>query len=251
MTAVLELYQDGVYTITLNRPEKKNAMDYELLQGLNDALKRAQQEKASFVVIRGSGKSFCSGGDLIAFKSASDAEALIDAEAAVLNESIRTIRNINAIVIAGIEGVAVGAGVGLALACDLSIATKSTIMNMGYRRIGLTPDGGGSIFLSRMVGAKRFNEFYLFSRNITMEEAKVLGLVNIVCEEEEFEATVEKTIASLKALPMETIGYFKDLVNRSLYTGLDLHLDKERFYVAELAAKPLFKERIEEFLKKK
>ncbi len=170
MTVVLESYQDDVYTITLNRPEKKNAMDYDLLKGLSDALKRAEKEGAPFVVLRGSGKAFCSGGDLVAFKSASDTAALVDAEAAVLHESIKTIRTMNAITIAAIEGVAVGAGVGLALACDLSIATKNTIMNMGYRRIGLTPDGGGSIFLARMVGAKRFNAYYLFSQNITMDE---------------------------------------------------------------------------------
>ena len=84
-----------------------------------------------------------------------------------------------------------------------------------------------------------------------MDEAKELGLVNIVCEEEEFEEKLNKTIASLRALPMETIGYFKDLVNHSLCSGLEVHLDKERFYVSELGGKPLFKERIEEFLKKK
>ncbi len=251
MTAVLESYQEDVYTITLNRPEKKNAMDYDLLKGLSDALKRAEKEGAPFVVIRGSGKAFCSGGDLVAFKSASDTAALIDAEAGVLHESIKAIRTMNAITIAAIEGVAVGAGVGLALACDLSIATKNTIMNMGYRRIGLTPDGGGSIFLARMVGAKRFNAYYLFSQNITMDEARIMGLVNIVCEEEEFEEKLNRMIANLRALPMETIKYFKDLVNNSLYSGLESHLDKERFYVSELAGKALFKERIEAFLKNK
>ena len=251
MDVVLETYKDDIYTITLNRPEKKNAMDYDLFHGLNVALKNADGQKAPLVVIRGSGKAFCSGGDIIAFKEAQDAEALIDAEAGILHESIRLIRNINAVVIAVIEGVAVGAGVGLALACDLSIATRNTIMNMGYRRIGLTPDGGGSIFLSRLVGAKRFNELYLFSRNITMAEAKELGLVNVVCEEEELEAKLAEMIKGLKALPMETIGCFKDLVNHSLFHGLDIHLDKERFYVSQLGGKELFKQRLEEFFRKK
>jgi 2-(1,2-epoxy-1,2-dihydrophenyl)acetyl-CoA isomerase len=251
MDVVLNSYKDGVYTITLNRPDKKNAMDYDLLKGLYDALKKADAENPAVIVIRGSGKAFCSGGDIIAFKEADDAEALIDKEAAILNESIKLIRYTNAIVIAVIEGVAVGAGVGLALACDLSIATKRTIINMGYRRIGLTPDGGGSIFLSRLVGVKRFNEFYLLSRNIDMTKAQELGLVNFVCEEEALEDTLARTITDLMALPMETIKYFKDLVNVSLFVGLDNHLDKERFYVAELASKPLFKERIETFLSKK
>ncbi|MBI4719997.1 MAG: enoyl-CoA hydratase/isomerase family protein, partial [Chitinivibrionia bacterium] len=164
MEAVLESFEKGIFTITLNRPKTKNAMDMELLTGLHKALKHAEAKKASFVVIRGSGKAFCSGGDIVAFKNADDAEALIDAEAGILHESIKLIRNMSAIVIAVVEGVAVGAGVGLSLACDLTIATTGTIMNMGYRRIGLTPDGGGSIFLSRLVGAKRFNELYLLSR---------------------------------------------------------------------------------------
>jgi len=251
MSVVLEEYKDDVFTITLNRPDRKNAMDYDLLHGIYAALKNAEDQKAPFVVIRGSGKAFCSGGDIVAFKEAEDSEALIDAEAGVLHEGIRLIRNINAVVIAVIEGVAVGAGIGLALACDLSIATSNTIMNMGYRRIGLTPDGGGSIFLARLVGAKRFNELYLFSRNITMAEAQGLGLVNVVCEEEELEAKLAEMIKNLKSLPMETIGSFKNLVNHSLFHGLDIHLDKERFYVSQLGGTKLFKQRLEEFFKKR
>jgi len=251
MNVVLEEYKDDVFTITLNRPDRKNAMDYDLLNGIYMALKNAESRKAPFVVIRGSGKAFCSGGDIVAFKEAEDSEALIDAEAGVLHEGVRLIRKINAIVIAVMEGVAVGAGIGLALACDLSIATRNTIMNMGYRRIGLTPDGGGSIFLSRLVGAKRFNELYLFSRNITMAEAQELGLVNVVCEEDELEAKLAEMIKSLKALPMETIGSFKDLVNHSLFGGLDIHLDKEKFYVSQLGGTKLFKQRLEDFFKKR
>jgi 2-(1,2-epoxy-1,2-dihydrophenyl)acetyl-CoA isomerase len=251
MSVVLESLKEDVFTITLNRPDKKNAMDYDLLKGLYEAMKNAAREKAPFVVIRGSGGAFCSGGDIIAFKEAEDAEALIDAEAGVLNESIKAIRNIPAIVIAVMEGVAVGAGVGLALACDLSIATKKTIMNMGYRRIGLTPDGGGSILLPRIVGAKLFNEMYLLSRNITMDEAKGLGLVNIVCDDGEVDAKLGELIGTLKALPMETIANHKDLVNRCLFAGLETHLDRERRYVAEFASKPLFKQRLDEFFRRK
>ncbi|MDD3846946.1 MAG: enoyl-CoA hydratase-related protein [Syntrophorhabdaceae bacterium] len=251
MPVVLESLRDDVFTITLNRPDKKNAMDLDLLKGLYEALKNAAGEQAPFVVIRGSGGAFCSGGDIIAFKEAKDAEALIDAEAGVLNESIKMIRSIPAVVIAVMEGVAVGAGVGLALACDLSIATKKTIMNMGYRRIGLTPDGGGSILLPRIIGAKLFNELYLFSRNVTMDEAKGLGLVNVVCDDAEVDGKLEELVRTLKALPMETMGKYKDLVNRSLFFGLETHLDLERRYVADLAATPLFKQRLDEFFRKK
>ncbi len=251
MDVVLDHFENDIYTITLNRPKTKNAMDFPLLRGLFDALTRAREQQAPFVVIRGAGGAFSSGGDLVAFKEAEDAEALIDGEAGVLHESIKTIRKMNAVVIAVVEGVAVGAGVGLSLACDLTIAARNTVMNMGYRRIGLTPDGGGSFFLPRLVGSKRFNEFYLLSRNITMEDALELGLVNVVCEPGEIEERLASMIRDLKALPMETIGYFKNLVNMALFPGLETHLDKERFYVAELAARPLFKQRLEDFFKRR
>jgi 2-(1,2-epoxy-1,2-dihydrophenyl)acetyl-CoA isomerase len=251
MNQVLENFADGIFSITLNRPERKNAMNRDLLEELLQALKNADRAKPQIVVIRGAGKAFCSGGDIVDFRNAEDREALIDEEAGVLHESIKMVRNIEAIVIAVIQGVAVGAGVGLSLACDLSIATRKTIMNMGYRRIGLTPDGGGSILLARLAGMKRFNEFYLLSRNIDMEEARTLGLVNFVVEEDQLEATLDKLAKDLMALPMETIGRLKTLVNNALWAGLETHLDKEKRYVADLGGKPLFKQRLDEFFTKK
>jgi 2-(1,2-epoxy-1,2-dihydrophenyl)acetyl-CoA isomerase len=226
-------------------------MNSELLVHLHKSLQKADNSGAQIIVIRGSGKAFCAGGDLVEFKESEDPGSRIDTMAGVLHESIRLIRNTGAVVIAVLEGIAVGAGIGLSLACDLSVATKNTIMNMGYRRIGLTPDGGGSILLSRFVGAKRFNEFYLLSRNIDMAEAKELGLVNVVVEEDELEGKLTDLIKEIKMLPMETIKHFKDLVNASLFFGLDAHLDKERFYVSELAGKPLFKERLAEFFSRR
>jgi 2-(1,2-epoxy-1,2-dihydrophenyl)acetyl-CoA isomerase len=247
---VLESYRDGVCTIIFNRPERRNAFDYDMLEGLRDGLQRAVQNKAQFVILRGSGKSFSSGSDIIDYKNAEDTEALVVQHASLIHESIKLIRTIPAIVIAVLEGFVSGSAVGLSLACDLSIAAKNTIINFGYRRIGLTPYGGASIFLSRIVGAKRFNEFYLLSRNIFMEEAKELGLVNLVSSERELENDINKTIAGLQSLPMETVEYFKNLTNTAVYGGLDVQLDQEKAYVSKLAGDPIFRERIETFLKK-
>ncbi|MBN2403823.1 MAG: enoyl-CoA hydratase/isomerase family protein [Spirochaetes bacterium] len=251
MNEVFETFQDDICTITLNRPDKKNAMNYDLFKALLESFTKAEAEKPSIIVLRGSGKVFCSGGDLIDFKDAKDKKALVNEEADMFNKIIKIIRNTSAIVIAVLESVVIGAGAGLAAACDLSIATKKTIMNLGYRRIGLTPDGGGSILISRIVGAKKFNELYLFSKNISMDEAQKLGLVNFVVDEEELEERLQKMIDELKSLPMETIIYFKELVNQSLYSGLDSQLDKERQFVTELAGKKEFQERLEGFFKKK
>lgn len=250
MGTVSEAYSDGVYTLTLNRPEKKNAMSLELLKDLFASLEKAEKENAPIVVIRGAGKTFCAGGDVIEFRDSAKPGFQTDTMADFLNRSIRKIRNINAIVVAVVEGLAFGAGLSLSLACDLTLAERKAIMNMAYRRIGLTPDGGGSIFLSRLVGMKRFNELYFLSRNITMEEAKEIGLVNMVCDEAELEATLGGLIKELKALPMETTRKLKELVNRSLWGGMDTHLDRERLYVSQFADTPEFKERLGQLFKK-
>lgn len=251
MNVVTESFDGGVYTITLNRPDKKNAMDSALLQGLNTALKRADEKSPQIIVIRGSGKAFCSGGDLVEFNESPDPGNQIDDMAECLHQSIMMIRNTGAIVIAVVEGVAVGAGLGLSLACDLTLASKNTIMNLGYRRIGLTPDGGGSISLPRLIGAKRFNELYLFSANVTMAEALALGLVNFVCDENEIDVKLSEIVKNLLILPIETIKRFKNLVNNSMFVGLKDHLDMEQQYVKELGGQPLFKERIAAFFKRK
>lgn len=251
MNVVMESFNADIYTITLNRPNKKNAMDSALLLELYAALKRANEQSPQIIVIRGSGKAFCAGGDLVEFNESPDPGGSIDEMAECLHQSIMLIRNSGAIVIAVVEGVAVGAGLGLSLACDLTLATKNTIMNLGYRRIGLTPDGGGSISLPRLIGAKRFNELYLFSANVNMSEALALGLVNFVCDENEIDIKLTEIVKNLLALPMETIKRFKNLVNNSMFSGLGDHLNMERQYVKELATQPLFKERITAFFKGK
>lgn len=135
MDAVREEFKDGIYTIILNRPEKKNAMDSELLPALFQALQNARAKKSSVVIIRGAGKAFCAGGDIVEFRESEDTGSRIDYMADVLHKSIVLIRQMDAIVVAAVEGVAVGAGLGLALACDVTAASRNTVMNMGYRRI--------------------------------------------------------------------------------------------------------------------
>jgi 2-(1,2-epoxy-1,2-dihydrophenyl)acetyl-CoA isomerase len=247
MNAVKDVFEDGVHSIILNRPDKKNAMDSELLIDLYTALEKANSQGAQIITIRGSGKAFCAGGDLLEFNQSPDAGPLIDAMADNLHKSIMLIRNTSAMVVAVVEGVAVGAGLGLSLACDLSLAAKTAVMNLGYRRIGLTPDGGGSYFLPKLIGAKRFSELYLLSLNINMTEALSLGLVNFVCEEDEIDGKLQEIIRNLRALPMETIQRHKHLLNNTLFPGLQEHLDLERRYVKDLASEPLFKERLAAF----
>ncbi|MGD0234929.1 MAG: enoyl-CoA hydratase-related protein [Syntrophorhabdales bacterium] len=250
MDVLIESFADGVFTIMLNRPEKKNAMSLELLKCLSEALERAEAQGAGVIVIRGAGKTFCAGGDILEFRQSERIDVQIDCMADYLHRSIQKIREIDAIVIAVVEGLAFGAGLSLSLACDLTVAETKATMNMAYRRIGLSPDGGGSFFLSRLVGAKRFNELYLLSRNIDVREARELGLVNFVFGEEELEAKLAELVRDLRALPAESISRFKELTNLSLFSGLAAHLDKERRYVTELGTRAEFKQRVEAILKR-
>ena len=143
MSLVKEESQDGVTLITLNRPEKRNALTLELLAAFCQALRNTQEKKTSIVVIRGAGNTFTAGGDLLQVKQS---PAHIDAMADALHRGIVLIRKIDAIVIAVLEGLSAGAGVGLALACDLTVAEKGAVMNMAYRKIGLTPEEGARVF---------------------------------------------------------------------------------------------------------
>src|SRR5271157_38115 len=250
MDVVIETFADGVFTIMFNRPEKKNAMSLELLKRLSEALARAEAQGAGVIVIRGAGKTFCAGGDILEFRQSERIDVQIDCMADYLHRSIQKIREINAIVIAVVEGLAFGAGLSLSLACDLTVAESKATMNMAYRRIGLSPDGGGSFFLSRLVGAKKFNELYLLSRNIEMQEARELGLVNFVFNDQEIDTKLAELVRDLKALPAESISRFKELVNLSLFSGLTTHLDRERRFVTELGSRPEFKQRLDAILKK-
>ena len=250
MSLVNEAYSDDTCTLTLNRPEKKNAMSLQLLEELYHSLQRAGERKASLIVIRGNGKTFCAGGDVIQFMESPQPGAKVDAMADYLNRSILQIRRTPAIVIAVVEGLAVGAGMSLCLACDLTIAERKASMSMAYRKIGLTPDGGGSFFLPRLINMQRFNELYFLSRSISMEEAKEMGIVNMVVDEGELDEKLARLVADLKALPMETIQKAKELVNLSLWQGLSTHLDRERHYVSQFSNEPRFQERLRKLFKK-
>jgi 2-(1,2-epoxy-1,2-dihydrophenyl)acetyl-CoA isomerase len=251
MSIVREEYSETVCIITLNRPERKNALSKELLSALHEALQNAQEKKCTVVVIRGSGKTFTAGGDLGEFRELVREGKSLAPGVEILNNCIILIRKMDAIVISVLEGAVVGAGIGLSMACDLSVATKSTVMNMAYRRIGLTPDGGSTVMLPRILGTKRFNDLYFLARNIGMNQAMELGLVNFVWDEEELEKKLELLIHDLLALPVETIGYFKDLVNDSLFVGLESQLDKENSYLTKLGGTNMFKDRLELFFAKK
>lgn len=251
MALLVESFKHPIYEIRLLRPEKKNALNYELTSSLLQALLRASDKGTKVTILRGSEGCFSAGGDVREFYESDDTASKVDHVARTLNEVIRTIRCMPSIVIGVLEGLAYGAGLSVALACDLVVATEDSTFNMAYRRIGLTPDGGGSIFLPRIVGDKRCNFLYLLSRDFTAKEAETMGLINFVFKQEELEEKLAHIVEELLALPHEVIPYYKRLINDALYFGLENHLEKERRFVGELSATQTFKQRVEAFLQRK
>lgn len=184
---------DGVATVTLERRERKNAFTLEMLDSCGAFLRRAaDDDEVRIIVVTGSGDSFCAGVDL-------DVLAQLDnsplARKMVLTERVhglaRVISSVDEPVIAAVNGVAVGAGLDIALMCDLRFAASSARMSEGYIRVGLVPGEGGCYLLPRLVGPARALELLMTGRFVDAAEALAIGLVNRVYEDAELAAQAQ------------------------------------------------------------
>lgn len=236
--------EEGFWWLVMNRPDRKNALNGELTGALSEALDEAEREGVPLLVLRGAGGTFSSGGDLKEFLESEDPVSLIRDSVGRLNRLLVKIRRIPSMVLAVVEGFAVGAGLSLACACDLVAASEGAIFNLGYRRIGFIPDGGGTVFLPKVLGEKKYNELYLLSRNFGAREAMDLGLVNFVLPQDRLEEELRKLIGELLALPGDVIGEYKALVNAWIYPDLEGQLEREREAITRVVSRGKVKERI-------
>lgn len=227
--------REGAGHITLNRPDKYNAFTRQLHQELQDALKAAERDRAvRAVVITGAGKAFCSGQDL--GEAAAQQGPLGDAVRRLYNPLVQRLRGMEKPVLAAVNGVAAGAGMSLALACDLRIASERASFTTAFVNIGLVPDTAISFVLPRLVGMAKAMELCLMGDRITAADAERLGLVNRTYPEAEFPAAVEQWAARLARGP-RSMGYIKRMLNRSVTTpDLDSQLEHEAWF-QELASR--------------
>ena len=178
--AEVETRRDGgVTTITLNRPEVFNAFNAALHARLADALAEAADPEVRAVVITGAGRGFCAGQDLTEFRESPD---IGESLRGTYHPNIRAIRALEKPVIAAINGAAAGAGLSLACACDVRIASDAAVLAPGFIGIGLVPDAGGAYFLARILGVPRAFEWMASGRRLTADEAHAWGLVSEVVE---------------------------------------------------------------------
>ena len=249
MSEVLTSRDGAVLTITLNRPDVFNAFNRALHAALRSALEEAADAEVRAVVITGAGRGFSAGQDLKEFGEIQG--SLGDALEQTYQPNIRLIRALGKPVIAAVNGPAAGAGLSLASACDVRVASSAAAFVPGFVGIGLVPDSGGSWFIHRLLGFARAFEWMSSNRKLGAEEALAWGLVSEVIPAEKFEARVAEIAATWAALPTRAIAMTKQLFEHAATASLEeqLALEAELQEVAVVSAD--FAEGVAAFLEKR
>jgi len=258
MTSPLLLERTGrVATLTLNRAESLNALDFSLMDALVDAAADVAADDAlRVVVIRGAGKHFMAGGDIRTFAGMLDGESAERTRRfrrmiARLHSAIEAFHRMPHPVIGQVQGAVAGFGLSLMNACDLVVAADNAYFASAYRAIALTADGGGSWALPRLVGMRRAMEIMLLGERFDAQQALAWGLVNRVVPLAEIDATVAGMVGSLADGPKLAIRNAKRLMRESLARSLSEQLDAEAASFAACAGTPDFAEGIAAFLEKR
>lgn len=253
LPAVTVEVEDHVAHVVMRRAARGNAIDLELARGLRTAARRCLDEDVRAVLLRGEGRSFCVGGDLREFSSF-HGDALkehLNEVTDALHDALRTFLSMDAPLVAEVRGAVAGAGVGLAAAADLTIASADATFVLAYTGIGYTPDAGTTWTLPRLLGPKRALELLLTNRRISAPEAADLGLVTAVVDPERLQEETERVTATLAEGATRAFGATRRLVLAGLSGGLDAQLDREARSVAEAAASPEGVEGVAAFLGKR
>jgi 2-(1,2-epoxy-1,2-dihydrophenyl)acetyl-CoA isomerase len=234
-TELLATLQSGVLTLTMNRPEARNAMSRAMNEALQQQLAAAELDPAvKCLVLTGAGQGFCAGGDVKSMAATGDGTV----GAFTIDEAIHRQRlNQRATAgklfqmpkptIAALPGAAAGAGLALALACDLRIMASSAILTTAFARVGFSGDYGGSYFLTQLVGSGKARELYFLSDRVNAEEALRLGLTNWVCAPGDLAAKTREIADRLASGPSVAYRYMKENLNRAMAGDVDDCLDLE------------------------
>ena len=220
---LLAALDGGVLTLTLNRPEVRNALTDEMFEALARQLAAAERDDAvRCIVLTGVGKGFCSGGDVAAFAADAESgqarswEAYIPVQRRLQRETAGKLHTIAKPTLAAINGAAAGAGLSLALACDLRVMVCGAVMTTAFAKVGLAGDYGGTYFMSQLVGTAKARELYFLSDRVSADDALGLGLVNWVSEAGDFPAKVAEIAGRLATGPTIALRYMKENLNRAL-----------------------------------
>lgn len=227
---------EGVLTLTLNRPDARNAMSGEMTSALAAQLASAELDPAvKCLVLTGAGKGFCAGGDVKGMAASGDGtvgdntiDGAIHRQRINQRATSGKLFSMPKPTIAALPGAAAGAGLSLALACDLRIMASTAIMTTAFARVGFSGDYGGTYFMTQLIGAAKARELYYLSDRVSAEEALRLGLTNWVCEADELAAKTREIALRLAQGPTVAFRYMKENLNRAMSSGdVDDCLDLE------------------------
>jgi 2-(1,2-epoxy-1,2-dihydrophenyl)acetyl-CoA isomerase len=251
--AILFDVRDGIAHITLNRPEAVNSINLEMAKDLMHALIQCDEgPDIRAVIINGRGNLFCAGGDLKTFSTQGKSlPYYIKETTTYLHAAISRITRMAPPVVAAVHGFAVGAGMSLAIACDMVIAAQSARFNVAYTRVGLTPDGSLSYFLSRFIGLKRALELTLTNRIFSAQEAFHWGLVTKVVPDGELLEEANALATQLAAGPPKALGAAKRLLHEGWTETLETQMELESETITRIAHTRDTQEGITAFLEKR
>jgi len=230
-TAVLTAIEDGLATITLNQPDRRNALSDEISTGLSAALNEIEDSDARCVLLEGSDGVFSAGGDIERMMDGIENDVPADDRVQRLerstNELMRRLIEFPVPTVALIDGPAVGAGANLALACDIQLATEDAVFGFVFRQVGLSVDAGTSYLLPRVVGENVAKELVLTGDIIDADRAKEIGLVNHVYDSDEVDERVEEFVEKIVSGPPIALRHANRLVGEGLEKSLEQALTDE------------------------
>lgn len=228
----------SMVTLTLNRPDSGNALNQEMGEALlSEALRCDNDDSVRCVVLTGAGKTFCSGGDIGDFRNAGKSIAeMVSGGASMLHVALSKLARMRKPLIVLVNGPAGGAGFSLALIGDIVIASSSAYFTAGYSAIGMTPDGGLTWMLPKLVGLRRAQEIILTNRRVTAEDAASIGLVTRVVDDDMLAEEGKKITAAMTDAATEALASAKSLLLQSFGNGPETQFELEARAIAHASA---------------
>jgi len=250
--------EHGVAVLTMTRPERRNALSPAMLAALGTTLELCETDtEVGAVVLTGAGSAFCAGGDVKGMNERNtdgpgpDIDTRIHAQRLSQRATAGRLHKMPKPTIAALPGAAAGAGLALALACDLRIAADTAVMTTAFARVGFSGDYGGTYFLTQLVGSGKARELYYLSERVDMPEALRLGLVNWVVPKDELESRTMEIARRLASGPRVAYRYMKENLNRAAAGAWDDCLDLEATHHVHCAATEDHREAARAFVEKR
>jgi len=250
--------EEGVAVLTMNRPERRNALSPDMLRAMAEALARCETDAdVACVVLTGAGGAFCAGGDVKGMAEANMGAVPLDIDSRIHLQRISqrtTAGKLHAMpkpTIAALPGAAAGAGLSLALACDLRVAAEGAVMTTAFARVGFSGDYGGTYFLTRLVGTAKARELYFLSERVDMKEAERLGLVNWVVPADRLMPRAMEIAHRLARGPRVAYRYMKENLNRAAASEAGDCLDLEATHHIHTALTEDHREAAKAFVEKR